>query len=93
MTAELNLPSICQYATFTGVPWNHGRNNCTRVECRCPESQIAAKQGIFPQHFRDLPVSEVRRAVDENWSLVPNPDYILVRSRQCNSKCPYFKEK
>lgn len=87
------LPKTCQYATFTGVPWNHGRNNCTRVECRCPESQIAAKQGVFPPHLKDLPCTETRRAHDENFKLIPDADFFFVRSRQCNSKCPYFKEK
>lgn len=89
----MNLPLVCQYAIFTGVPWNHARNNCTRVECRCPETQKAVAQGGFPEYFQTLGVSETRRAVDENWNLLPDADYILVRSRQCNSKCPYFKEK
>lgn len=82
--------SVCHYATFTGRPWAGTVANCTIVECRAPEAVEDATSGEW-RNFGGR--SGVRLACDEELRPIPGADYLHVRSRACNSKCPFFKEK
>ena len=84
------LPTVCRYATFTGRPWAGTFASCTIVECRAPRAIEDATSGEW-RNFGGR--SGVRFACDEKFRPIPGADYLHVRSRVCNSKCPFFKEK
>lgn len=81
---------LCKYATVTDRKWVGLREECTVVECRSPE----AKGNL--RCFKDANGVEypaVRKPCDENYNLLPNADYLHVRSRFCNELwCPYYTD-
>lgn len=82
----------CVHATVTKQPWAGKSVACVVVECR---SQAAREGGLTC--FKDkngVEYPAVRRPCDEQFNLIPNADYLHVRSRFCNALwCPYYAEK
>ena len=78
----------CKYATFTPQKWAGELASCKVVECRNPDAQASLKT------FKDdkgNDVNGVRRPCHEDYSLIPNADFLQVRSRFCNEQfCQYY---
>ena len=81
-------PNLCRYATPIDRQWIGLHTQCTIIECRSPE----AKNSLTC--FKDkngVEYPAVRKPCDENYNLLPNADYLHVRSRFCNELwCPFY---
>ncbi|MBQ9873801.1 MAG: hypothetical protein IJM30_05010 [Thermoguttaceae bacterium] len=81
----------CVYATETSQKWVGDSAKCVVVECRNPEAK--GKLKTFKDE-RGREVLGVRRPCDENFNLLPNADYLHVRSRFCGRDyCPFYCEE
>lgn len=79
----------CKYATLTDQKWVGDIANCHVVECRSPEAM--KKLHVFVINGVEYPA--VRRPCDKDFNLIPDADYLHVRSRFCNAEyCPYFEQ-
>ena len=78
----------CKYSRWTGRRWAHNDSTrCVVVECRAPQAvKDAKRKSWFFFKGRD----GVRFAVDDEFQLLPNADYLEVRSRVCNKDCPFY---
>lgn len=82
----------CCYATQTMLKWAGDVANCRVVECRNPQAFNGGLRSFKDKNGVDL--GGVRRACDERFNLIPNADYLHVRSRYCNKEyCPLFTEE
>ena len=80
----------CKYATLTEQKWARNIASCKVVECRSP---IAKKELKCFRDENGVEYPAVRRPCDENFNLIPDADYLHVRSRFCNATyCPFFEE-
>lgn len=78
----------CVYATHTDKPWVGALTNCHIVECRNEEALENLKSFT---DAKGVVYYGVRRPCDERFNLLPDTDYLQVRSRFCNKEfCPFF---
>lgn len=80
--------TYCKYATPTDQKWVGEAATCVVIECRNPEALDKLKS-FKDDHGRE--VMGVRRPCDERFCLIPDADWLQVRSRYCNERyCPYY---
>lgn len=78
----------CAYSTETEQKWVGDLADCYVVECRNPQAQKKLKSFVSKD---GVALHGVRRPCDSNFNLIPNANYLQVRSRFCNKQyCPYF---
>ena len=80
----------CEYAKQTDQKWAGNMAQCYVFECHNPRAQGKLKS-FKDEQGREYPA--VRRPCDERFNLIPDADYLHVRSRFCNAKyCPFYEE-
>lgn len=78
----------CRHATPTNRKWARETVMCRVIECRAPEALEDATTGRWGR-FRGM--DGARFAIDANFHVKTDSEYIERRERFCNSSCPYFK--
>lgn len=89
--ADFEPMKLCKYATTTKQRWAGDAVQCFVVECRNPQALVNLRSF---KESNGVDQGGVRRPCDEKFNLIPNANYLHVRSRFCNREyCPYFIDK
>lgn len=82
---------LCKYAVKTEQKWLGKYASCLVYECHNPQAKMELK--TF-KNADGVDLNGVRRPCDEKFNLLPDADYLHVRSRFCNKEyCPYFTDQ
>lgn len=81
----------CRYAVATAQKWAGAAAECFVVECRNPD---ALNNLTSFYNKKGAALGGVRRPCGEDFKLIPNAEFLHVRSRFCNHNfCPFFEPR